>query len=108
MESVTGVEINGIDQNRIYNTSNIYIQGVDSEDVMSRFGSAMAISNGSACTSATIEPSHVLLGIGYSQERVTGSFRFSFGRDNTKEQVDKAISIFVEIVNVVRSKAQVS
>lgn len=53
----------------------------------------IAASNGSACTSGTLKPSHVILGAGYSVEDAIGTIRFSFGKQNTSEEIDYAIEV---------------
>ncbi len=62
----------------------------------------MAISNGSACTSATIEPSHVLKTLGVSDELAHSSIRFGLGRFNTEEEVDYAAARVVDTVKRLR------
>ena len=57
---------------------------------------------GSACASASVKPSHVLTAMGLSEEEAKNSVRISFGKDNTKEEVEKAAKIFVETVNELR------
>ena len=54
-------------------------------------------SSGSACSSASIEPSHVLLGMGMSHELAQGSLRFSFGKDSTKEDVDYSVNALADV-----------
>jgi cysteine desulfurase len=62
----------------------------------------VAASTGSACSSTSLEPSHVLLAIGLRPEDSHGSLRFSLGHENTQEDVDLVISILPEIVNKLR------
>jgi cysteine desulfurase len=62
----------------------------------------VAASTGSACSSTSLEPSHVLIAIGLRPEESHGSLRFSLGRENTQEDVDHVISILPEIVNKLR------
>jgi cysteine desulfurase len=57
-----------------------------------------AVSSGSACSSGSVEPSHVLLAIGLSAERARASIRFSLGRSNTVEQIDALIEAVVDSV----------
>lgn len=59
----------------------------------------VAVSNGAACTSGTVKPSHVILSMGYSEEDVKGTIRFSFGRNNTTEEVDYALEVFNQLTN---------
>ncbi len=62
----------------------------------------VAASTGSACSSASLEPSHVLLAIGLKPEEAHGSLRLTLGHENTQEDVDYVISVLPEIVNKLR------
>ncbi len=57
----------------------------------------VAVSTGSACSSGSVNPSHVLTALGYERKRVENSVRFSFGRFNTEEEVDIAVNKIYEI-----------
>ena len=59
-------------------------------------------SSGSACSSASVEPSHVLIGMGMDHERAVGSLRFSFGRDSTFADVDYTVNALSEVVEQLR------
>ena len=59
-------------------------------------------SSGSACSSASVEPSHVLLGMGMSHELAAGSLRFSFGKDSREEDVEYAVNALSEVVAQLR------
>jgi cysteine desulfurase len=83
------VEINGAIEQRLPNTSNLLLRGVSAEAMVIALDMrGMAVSTGSACSSGSIEPSHVLLAIGRTQDEAKSSLRFSFGRYNTIEQTD--------------------
>ncbi|MEL6942192.1 MAG: cysteine desulfurase family protein [Bacteroidota bacterium] len=82
-----GVTINGSKNHRLYNVSNIQFEGIDSDELMLRMPDVM-FSNGSACTSALIEPSHVLTAMGLSENQAFSSFRFSFGKENTIDEIN--------------------
>lgn len=89
---IPGLRINGNTRQRLYNTSNIcFPQTPDIKSLAHRF----AFSSGSACSSATTEPSHVLTAMGLSNEDIKNSFRFSFGRFNTKEEVTGLLTILL-------------
>jgi cysteine desulfurase len=81
---IEGVRINGSTKYRLYNTSNITFPKV--KKINSLF-TKFAFSSGSACTSATTEPSHVLSAMGLNREEIINSFRFSFGKYNTLDEV---------------------
>ena len=63
----------------------------------------IACSSGSAYSSGSLEPSHVLLAMGINPETAHGSIRFSFGKDNTREEVDYVVEKLVENVNKLRA-----
>jgi cysteine desulfurase len=89
--------INGNREHRICNTTNICFPNVDANILIGRMVN-IAASNGSACTSAVVEPSHVLMAMGLNEEEAFGSIRFSLGRYNTKEEVISATKIIKELV----------
>ena len=82
--------INGNLQNRLYNTTNICIPNLDSE-IFIGINKDLAISNGSACSSALIQPSHVLLAMGLSNEEAMNSIRISLGKYTIKEDIELLI-----------------
>ena len=82
--------INGSNEKRIPNNLNISIKGKVADQLFT-FLPNFALSSGSACTSGTIERSHVLTAMRYDESRVDGSFRISTGRDTTKEDVKALI-----------------
>lgn len=82
--------LNGNKQLRIYNTSNIKLDGIDA-NVLIGLLKNIAISNGSACTSAIIEPSHVLKALGLTENEAYSSIRVSFGKQNTIEETKSAL-----------------
>lgn len=84
------ISVNGENQTRLYNTSNICFKGFDSERIMQSIGSKVAASRGSACSTGKIEPSHVLAAMGLSDDEAHASIRFSFGRYTTEDEVTKA------------------
>lgn len=71
---------------------NIYFEGVDSEVLLSALGPHVAVSSGSACTSLSVDPSHVLSAMGLDRKRALASIRFSFGRSMVDDEVDYAIT----------------
>ena len=91
---ITGTFVNGKSENRIFNTTNICFPGTDANVMIGRMKN-VAVSNGSACSSALVEPSHVLTAMGLNNDDAFASIRFSLGRFNTEDEV-KSI---VEIIN---------
>ena len=84
-------DINGSVEKRIPNNLNISIKGKVSEQLFN-FMPHIALSSGSACTSGTIERSHVLSSMKLDSARIDGSFRISAGRDTTKDEIKELIS----------------
>jgi cysteine desulfurase len=85
-----GSFINGNPFNRIYNTTNICFPGVNAETLILGLQN-IAVSNGSSCSAATTEPSHVLKALGLSDDDALSSIRFSLGRFTTSDEIDETI-----------------
>lgn len=101
---VPHVKVNGHLEKRLPNTSNISFEFVEGESLLLNLDmKGIAASSGSACTSGSLEPSHVLVSMGVAMELSHGSVRFSLGRSNTKEDVDFLIEIMPPIVERMRS-----
>jgi cysteine desulfurase len=96
-----GVTLNGHPVQRLAGNLNLCFAGVASDALMMEMRD-LAVSSGSACTSASIEPSHVLAGIGLSPEAANSSIRFGLGRFTTQEEVDFAIAKVSEAVRKLR------
>jgi cysteine desulfurase len=105
-ERIEGVELNGHPTQRLPNNVNYSFRGVEGESVLLGLDLAgVAASSGSACTSASLEPSHVLLAMGQREELARGSLRLTLGRDNTAEQVDYVLDTLVDLVGKLRAMA---
>jgi cysteine desulfurase len=89
--------LNGDVQNRIYNTSNICFKGHDANVMIGRMKD-IAVSNGSACSSAVVEPSHVLNAMGLNNEDAFASIRFSLGKNNSIEDIETVVSKIKELL----------
>jgi cysteine desulfurase len=106
---IDGTFINGNVENRLYNTTNILFRGVDSDAIILGLSNPdndmplIAVSNGSACTSASIEPSHVLTAMGLDEMAAFSSIRFSIGKFNSKEEIDIAINALKNVVSGLRA-----
>ena len=100
-ESISDVKINGNIKNRLPNLTNISFGGVDGENLLMSLRD-IAISSGSACTSASVEPSYVLKTIGLSDDLAYASIRFSLGKYTTEEEIDFTIRYVKEIVESLR------
>jgi len=96
--TIPGTSVNGATAQRLFNTSNILFKGVDSDALILGLGNLenssllVAVSNGSACTSTSIQPSHVLTAMGLDEVSAFSSIRFSLGKFNTQEEINVAIN----------------
>lgn len=92
---IPGVEVNG-EGPRLCNTSNLYFEGAEGEVLLQKLDlDGVSCSHGSACSSGALEPSKVLLGMGYTKARAGSSVRFSFSRMNSVEEVHRAVDVIV-------------
>jgi cysteine desulfurase len=98
------VRVNGSQEHRLSGNLNMTFEHVDSESLMMGLRD-VALSSGSACTSAKIEPSHVLRALGLSEETAHSSLRFGIGRFNTEEEIDYVAE---SLINVVRKLRELS
>lgn len=95
------VRVNGAEMHRLPGNLNMTFEGVDSETLMMGMKD-VALSSGSACTSAKIEPSHVLRALGLDEEAAHSSIRFGLGRFNTEEEVDYVAERLIDVVKKLR------
>jgi cysteine desulfurase len=95
---VENSHVNGNVLERLYNVSNICFNGVDADAIMVGLKTIM-VSNGSACTSTKVEPSHVLKAIGLTDEEAYSSIRFSLGKFNTEFEIVKTIAEVKRVVD---------
>ena len=100
------VRLTGPTSRRLPNSASFVIEGVDSEALLLRLDAAgIAASSGSACTSASLEPSHVLLAMGIPADIARSSLRLTTGRSNTDAQMPRAVDIIGEAIGQLRRKA---
>ena len=95
-------KVNGNVEHRMPHVSNISFKHVEGEGLMMTFNQNIAVSSGSACTSASLEPSYVLVGMGLGDDLAHSSIRFSLGRFTTDADVDEAIELVRNGVNHMR------
>ncbi|MCH7923357.1 MAG: aminotransferase class V-fold PLP-dependent enzyme, partial [Nitrospinae bacterium] len=101
LSQVDEVYLNGHPDRRLPGTCNLSFAYVEGESLMMGLNE-IAVSSGSACTSAILEPSHVLRALGVGEELAHSSIRFSLGRFNTEEEVDYVIQRVKETVERLR------
>jgi cysteine desulfurase len=103
---IPGVRINGDPESRLPNISNLSFAGVDGESLMIALDlKGIAVSLGSACSSGSLEPSHVLTAMGFDRAHVRSSLRFSLSAYTTREEIDYVISALEELVPHLRRVA---
>ena len=98
-EKIDHVLLNGHPGKRLPNTLNMSFEFVEGESIILNLDlKGIAVSSGSACTSGSLEPSHVLKAMGVEPAIAQGSIRFSLGKDNTEEDVDYVLEVLPEII----------
>ena len=104
LEKISYVKVNGNRENRLPGNSNISFRFIEGEGLLLNLDlKGICASSGSACTSGSLDPSHVLLAIGLPHEIAHGSLRISIGKYNTKEEIEFLVQNLVEIVNRLRN-----
>lgn len=100
---IPDIKINGDIKNRLPGNANISFKGIDGSALLLKLDEkGICASTGSACSSGSAAPSHVLVAIGVSEEYLDGSLRVTFGEENTKEDVDYLVSVLEETVKSLR------
>ena len=100
--TIPGTRVNGNRQHRLYSTTNILFESCDS-DAMIMGLEGIAVSNGSACTAASVDPSHVLLAMGLDETAAFSCLRFSLGRFSKAEELAAIQTLVVEVVRKLRT-----
>ncbi len=102
-ETIPRIRINGDKESRLPNTSSVSFEGIEGEAILmhlDRYG--ICASSGSACTTGSLEPSHVLRAMGLPYTAAHGTIRFSFSRFNTVEEVEKVLQVLPGIIKTLR------
>ncbi len=104
LTAISGAVRNGAASPRVGNTTNVSVERVESESLLIGLDlEGIAVSSGSACSSGTLEPSHVLKAMGLPHHRTLSSIRFSLGASNTEADVDRVIAVLPPLVEKLRS-----
>ena len=104
LQTVPGTAINGDPHTRVPNTSNISFDRVEAESLLIALDlEGVAVSTGSACSSGTLEPSHVLKAMGLPAHRTQNSIRFSLGSANTEADLERVVAVLPGVVDKLRS-----
>ena len=103
LQAVEGTAVNGARDRRVPNTTNISFDRVEAESLLIALDlEGIAVSTGSACSSGTLEPSHVLRAMGFPSHRTQNSLRFSLGLFSTAEEVDRVVEVLPRLVEKLR------
>jgi cysteine desulfurase len=103
LAAVAGTAVNGAADRRVPNTTNISFDRVEAESLLIALDlEGIAVSTGSACSSGTLEPSHVLRAMGFPPHRTQNSLRFSLGMYSTEEEVDRVVEVLPRLVEKLR------
>ena len=104
LSTVAGVRRNGTDEPRLPNTSNLTFAGIEAETALLLFDKeGLCCSAGSACSSGSINPSHVLTAMGVSRDEARASLRFSLGRTTNDTEIDRALEIIPRVIAKLRA-----
>ena len=104
LRGVPGTVVNGAADTRVPNTTNISFDRVEAESLLIALDlEGIAVSTGSACSSGTLEPSHVLRAMGLPTHRTQNSLRFSLGMFSTEEEVDRVVEVLPRLVEKLRA-----
>ena len=104
LKTIPDTRLNGHPTNRLPGNCNVSIRYIEGESMLLNLDiKGIAASSGSACTSGSLDPSHVLLAIGLTHEVAHGSLRFSLNEDNTEEEIDYVIKSLDEVVRRLRA-----
>ena len=106
--NIDGVERNGHPVQRLPQNLNLYIRDVESRALLLELRDTIAFSTGSACTTATIEPSHVILALGFGESRAYSSVRFGLGRFTNDQDIEIATHGFIDAIMAIRNRFSLS
>jgi cysteine desulfurase len=106
-KSIPGATLNGHPDQRLPNNVHFSFEGAESDTMLAELDRlGIAASAGSACTSATWEPSHVLVAMGIPLNRAIAALRLTLGPENTPEEIDRVLSVLPGVVAESRAKAR--
>jgi cysteine desulfurase len=106
LSQLPGIHLNGHPTQRLAGNLNISVEKVDGSALLLGLQPVMAVSSGSACSSATTAPSHVLTALGHSEQLAYASVRFGIGRFNTQEEIGRVAEHFISTVQSLRKQVK--
>jgi cysteine desulfurase len=108
LSTIPHSKLNGDRQTRVPGTVNFCFEGIEGESLLLLLDAkGVAASSGSACTSGSLDPSHVLLALGLPHDVAHGSLRLSIGEHNTEEEIDHIISVVPQVVDYLRQMSPI-
>jgi cysteine desulfurase len=108
LADIEATGVNGGGAPRVPNTTNLHLDYIEGEAMVIALDlKGIAVSTGAACSSGSTEPSHVLVAMGVSPEHARGSMRFSLGKTNTSEEVDRFLAVLPEVLGRLRELSPV-
>jgi len=103
LKNIEGSRLNGSLTQRLPNNVNVSFEGAEGEAIVIALDQkGVATSTGSACSSGSLEPSHVLMALGLSEETAHGSLRLTLGRTNTLKDIEKVLKVLPVIIQKLR------
>jgi cysteine desulfurase len=109
LDRIPRTELTGHPRQRLPHHASFLFQAIEGESLLLQLDmEGIAASSGSACTSGSLEPSHVILALGYPRERALGSLRLSLGKGNTADHVDQVLDRLPGMVSRLRAMAPIS
>jgi cysteine desulfurase len=106
--NIVGLYLNGHPTQRLANNLNVRLDGIEGESMILMLDmEGICVSSGSACTTGSLEPSHVLLALGIPAEHAHGSLRVTLGRSTTVADIDRFIEVFPPIVDRLRQMSPI-
>jgi cysteine desulfurase len=108
LQQLGGIHLNGHPTQRLPGNLNISVEGVDGAALLLGLQPVMAVSSGSACSSATTAPSHVLTALGHSEQLAYASIRFGIGRFNTAAEIDKVAQHAIATISSLRRQTSLA
>ncbi|PSL07528.1 cysteine desulfurase family protein [Cecembia rubra] len=102
---ISGTKLNGSQKKRLPHVTNISFEGVEGEELLRAVNKKVAVSSGSACTSISPKPSHVLSAMGLDSDLGRASIRFSLGKFSTEKEIEDCVSHVQQIIQELRNKS---
>lgn len=104
LNQLDGIHLNGDLEQRLSGNLNISIEGVNGSALLLALQAKIAVSSGSACSSTSTKPSHVLKALGHSDELARASLRFGIGRFNTLEEIEETARFTLQTIKIMRNR----